>query len=227
MSKSNDRSCSGHPRPSGRGIPLRARACRRAPGTRSPPCRSAPDDDLEGRRKDIIDGRQRRSMTADGVIILTDMFGGTPSNLAISLMRRRQGRGACRAQSADAGQARPRPRRSPLGKAVVSRPRRRAANTSTSPARSWATDLTDGRSQPVTRDMDILNSRGLHARASAKFVKCAEQFDAAIDGQPRRPDRARHLDHGTDDAGAPSAARPSMSRPRARKPRRRSTRWPR
>ena len=33
---------------------------------------------------------------------------------------------------------------------------------------------------PETRHFLILNSRGLHARASAKFVKCAEQFDAEI-----------------------------------------------
>ena len=40
---------------------------------------------------------------------------------------------------------------------------------------------------PVVRELDILNSRGLHARASAKFVKCAEGFDAQVtvsrDGQ--------------------------------------------
>lgn len=39
----------------------------------------------------------------------------------------------------------------------------------------------------VTRDLAIVNQRGLHARASAKFVKCAEGFDADInvsrDGQ--------------------------------------------
>jgi phosphocarrier protein HPr len=34
--------------------------------------------------------------------------------------------------------------------------------------------------EPVTREILILNSRGLHARASAKFVKCAEQFDATV-----------------------------------------------
>jgi phosphocarrier protein len=28
--------------------------------------------------------------------------------------------------------------------------------------------------------MPIINQRGLHARASAKFVKCAESFDASI-----------------------------------------------
>jgi phosphocarrier protein len=40
---------------------------------------------------------------------------------------------------------------------------------------------------PVVRELDIINSRGLHARASAKFVKCAESFDAQVtvsrDGQ--------------------------------------------
>lgn len=46
-----------------------------------------PDDDVEQRRKDIIDAVQRVD-TGDGVAILTDMFGGTPSNLAISVMSR-------------------------------------------------------------------------------------------------------------------------------------------
>ena len=46
-----------------------------------------PDDDMEARRADIraaiaeVDGGR-------GVIVLTDLFGGTPSNLAISLMER-------------------------------------------------------------------------------------------------------------------------------------------
>jgi phosphocarrier protein HPr len=39
----------------------------------------------------------------------------------------------------------------------------------------------------LTRDLSIENERGLHARASAKFVKCAEAFDATVmvsrDGQ--------------------------------------------
>ncbi len=44
-----------------------------------------PDDDMEQRRQDIL-----RSVEAvndsSGVVLLTDMFGGTPSNLAISVM---------------------------------------------------------------------------------------------------------------------------------------------
>ena len=45
-----------------------------------------PDDDMEGRRKDIAEAVGRVD-GGQGVIILTDLFGGTPSNLAISLMK--------------------------------------------------------------------------------------------------------------------------------------------
>lgn len=43
------------------------------------------DDDMEQRRGDIIEA-VRSVETGDGVILLTDMFGGTPCNLAISIM---------------------------------------------------------------------------------------------------------------------------------------------
>ena len=44
-----------------------------------------PDDDMEARRQDIIKAVARVNDGA-GVVVLTDMFGGTPSNLAISIM---------------------------------------------------------------------------------------------------------------------------------------------
>ncbi|MEM8646356.1 MAG: PTS sugar transporter subunit IIA [Pseudomonadota bacterium] len=44
-----------------------------------------PDDDMEQRRSDILDAVARADSGA-GVILLTDMFGGTPSNLSISVM---------------------------------------------------------------------------------------------------------------------------------------------
>ncbi|HMN84905.1 MAG TPA: PTS sugar transporter subunit IIA [Bauldia sp.] len=44
-----------------------------------------PDDDVERRRTDILEAVGRVS-DGSGVILLTDMFGGTPSNLAISVM---------------------------------------------------------------------------------------------------------------------------------------------
>ena len=44
-----------------------------------------PDDDMEQRRRDILQAAAQVD-TGGGVILLTDMFGGTPSNLAISVM---------------------------------------------------------------------------------------------------------------------------------------------
>ena len=46
-----------------------------------------PDDDLDIRRADMLAALARVD-TGKGVIVLTDMFGGTPSNLAISAMER-------------------------------------------------------------------------------------------------------------------------------------------
>jgi PTS system mannose-specific IIA component len=44
-----------------------------------------PEDKMDLRRADIAEAAARTN-TGEGVIILTDMFGGTPSNLAISLL---------------------------------------------------------------------------------------------------------------------------------------------
>jgi phosphocarrier protein HPr len=47
----------------------------------------------------------------------------------------------------------------------------------TGPARA---DAPDEHSVPVVREVEIVNKKGLHARASAKFVQTAEQYNAAI-----------------------------------------------
>ena len=44
-----------------------------------------PEDDMDQRRQDILEAVMKADQ-GHGVIILTDMFGGTPSNLAISVM---------------------------------------------------------------------------------------------------------------------------------------------
>lgn len=44
-----------------------------------------PDDDMDQRRQDIVDAVAKADV-GNGAIILTDMFGGTPSNLSISVM---------------------------------------------------------------------------------------------------------------------------------------------
>ena len=46
-----------------------------------------PDDDMEARRQEIVDAVSRVD-SGSGVVLLTDMFGGTPSNLAISVMEK-------------------------------------------------------------------------------------------------------------------------------------------
>lgn len=46
-----------------------------------------PEDDMEMRRAEILEKAENVN-TGDGAIVLTDMFGGTPSNLAISIMEK-------------------------------------------------------------------------------------------------------------------------------------------
>ncbi len=45
------------------------------------------DDNMEKRRQDIVDAIGEVD-SGNGVVLLTDMFGGTPSNLAISLLEK-------------------------------------------------------------------------------------------------------------------------------------------
>ena len=45
-----------------------------------------PEDDIERRRQEILDAAGEVD-SGEGVVLLTDMFGGTPSNLAISALR--------------------------------------------------------------------------------------------------------------------------------------------
>jgi PTS system mannose-specific IIA component len=44
-----------------------------------------PEDDMERRRAEILQAIKEAD-SGDGVVLLTDMFGGSPSNLAISVM---------------------------------------------------------------------------------------------------------------------------------------------
>ena len=46
-----------------------------------------PEDDMEMRRNEILE-KVNAVNSGDGVVLLTDMFGGTPSNLALSMMDR-------------------------------------------------------------------------------------------------------------------------------------------
>ena len=83
--RSHDRTRARHPRQARRGVPGGAGTC----GRRADPDRDHLDRSRRRHRAATAGhprrGRQGRT-TASGVILLTDMFGGTPSNLAISVM---------------------------------------------------------------------------------------------------------------------------------------------
>lgn len=53
--------------------------------TQTVPICIGPEDDIDARRQEIVAAVESVN-TGAGVVIVTDMFGGTPSNLAISVM---------------------------------------------------------------------------------------------------------------------------------------------
>ena len=127
-----------------------------------------PNDDMEARRREIADAIKRVD-TGDGAVILTDLFGGTPSNLAISLLKAGQDRSHRRDQPADADP----PRRRAQGHGPDSRGHRRARSRAQLHHRRFGIPRS-GRVKPMAessaKHVEIVNKRGLHARASAKFV---------------------------------------------------------
>src|SRR5882757_4400293 len=108
------------------------------------------EDDSDLCRNDIIEAVNRVD-SGDGVAILTDMFGGTPSNLAISCM---------------------------------SRPKVEVLAGINLPMLVKLAKVREERSLPdaiaMSRELPIINKRGLHARASAKFVQTVERFNAEV-----------------------------------------------
>ena len=136
-------------------------------------------------------GDQAASIRARASIILTDLFGGTPSNLAISLLKAGKTRSDRRHQPADADP----PRRRAQGHGPRRRGRRPratpAATTSPSPPSSSGRRLNGADAQRPARRVTIVNKRGLHARASAKFVTLAAGIRCADRGREgRRAGRA-------------------------------------
>ena len=113
----------------------------------------------------------------EGVIILTDLFGGTPSNLAISLMKSEK-------IEVIAGVNLPMLiRLEGARKAMGVRAAVAAAREAGRKYISVASEILGrgGRLTAVSREVEITNQRGLHARASAKFVNLAAELDARIE----------------------------------------------
>ena len=209
-----------------------------------------PDDDVEQRRRDIIDAVAKVE-TGDGVAVLTDMFGGTPSNLAISVMNGpsievvaginlpmlvklarvraelapRRGRGtgaggrpeiyqhreqgligtmirrsaypetanAASAATLEAGFVNPWAECWGSGVLVAAGNRTDRKRFASRRPTGWKMQSDDARSclrgasagprmteGSLVRVLPVINHKGLHARASARFVQTVEGFDADV-----------------------------------------------
>ena len=143
-----------------------------------------PEDDAAVRRGQIVDAIHRTD-TGDGVIVLTDMFGGTPSNLAISVMDEANVEVIAGINLPILVKLASVRGEMPIADAVV-RPRGgpqvHQGRQPGAVGRRFGVRLCQ-RSEDSTRPeavVTIRNRKGLHARASAKFVKCAESYDAII-----------------------------------------------
>ena len=148
-----------------------------------------PDDDMDRRRSEIR-ALIAQVDTGDGVVVLTDMFGGTPSNLGHLHDDPRRGGGAVRRQLAYAGQTGQGPLDPNACRVRRMRPGRRAQIHCCRFARApllqeSGIELTDATTPAsataLTRIVTVINRRGLHARAAAKFVTLAERFGASVE----------------------------------------------
>ena len=161
-----------------------------------------PDDDVEQCRKNILEAVKRVD-SGEGVAILTDMFGGTPSNLAISVMSQPKVevlaginlpmliklakiREICPLQDAVAAaqEAAASTARSPAGSSTVNEPTR----VSGRPARrSRGRDhQQEGTARPGVRQI----------RANRREIRRCHHRN------PRSRNRRRNIDHGSDDVAA-------------------------
>ena len=179
-----------------------------------------PDDDMEARRKDIAKAI-REVDRGKGVIILTDLFGGTPSNLAISLMKSEN-------IEVIAGVNLPMLIRLEGARKVMARPRRgrrrarsRDANISRSRPRSSGKPPLDRAS---ARGPDHQPARA--PRPGQRQVRQSGQRAGRDDrGRKGRQQRLRHVDHGPDDARRGEGRLDRHPRRRRRTPRTRWTSW--
>jgi phosphocarrier protein len=128
------------------------------------------EDDSDLCRSDIIEAVNRVD-SGDGVAILTDMFGGTPSNLAISCMSRPKVEVLARRHRHGPGS------RPQIRDHCQSGSRRQMSDDAASPENDPGPSVPSG---AVSREIPIINKRGLHARASAKFVQMVERFNAEV-----------------------------------------------
>src|ERR1700733_8085255 len=109
-----------------------------------------PEDDVERRQREIAAAAKSVDL-GRGVVIVTDMYGGTPCNLALTLLDRGKIEG--------------------LAAANICAPVRPI---------SWAERERMDEPVARRAKVRIVNKKGLHARASAKMVEAAARFQSCI-----------------------------------------------
>ncbi len=158
----------------------------------------------------------------EDTLLLTDMFGGTPTNLSLPFLSA-AGRDRHRGQPAHAHQA-----HEPPG-------RKAGRGGAPGPGPGEGRDLR-GERRPgeeaglIRRRLSIRNRLGLHARAAARFVHTASALPVEGDGLARREDDGRQVDPRPPAPGRrPGSRDRDRGRRRAtrRRPSRRSSPWSR
>ena len=141
-----------------------------------------PTDDMEARRRDIAQAIAKAD-TGRGVVVLTDMFGGTPSNLAISVMR--PGRievvaGVNLPMLLKLASARA---NGDLAAAIAEAQEagRKYIHVASRLLEENGKSAMGGAVNEVRRRVVILNRRGPHARAAAKLAETVSRFGAEVE----------------------------------------------
>ena len=141
-----------------------------------------PNDDIEQRRNEITAAIAAVDL-GRGVVLVTDMFGGTPCNLALTHLKKGKVEVLAGANLPSLikliGVRTTMPLDQAVKEAIASGKkymRSGSAELAAAPARPLR--LTDG--TQVRVKAAIVNQRGLHARASAKFVETASKFRSEI-----------------------------------------------
>ena len=131
-----------------------------------------PEDDIERRQREIAAAAKSVDV-GRGVIIATDMFGGTPCNLALTLLERGKIEVLAGANLPSLIKLIDIRAKLPLDQAV-----KEAIEAGRKYMRAGSADLV--MADKLRASATIPNKRGLHARASAKIVEASARFQSEI-----------------------------------------------
>ena len=207
------------------------------PQSRSPRSASAPTTTWSSAARTSC-ARSPRSTRGEGAVLLTDMFGGTPSNLAISVMDRAKIEVIAGinlpmliklASLRQTETPRTRRARRAGGRAQIHQRRLAAAGRRATMSAEPPGNLCQRLPRRRLRPRGGPSRSATRTRPARPRRRALRQDRAPVRrrdlGAQERHDRLRPLDHGADDAGGGLGRRATKSPPPARTPTQRSRRW--